>query len=130
MIRAFGMVLVPGMIFVFGLIYLVSPRYAPPSQAWANGVYRNSCCAPLTLRDGVISAGVKAAHYKVVDGKRGFYIEVDRGVSVDRGSVRFGGTLQYVFFNRNSEAMPAIHEAYALHLSGANDMTEYVFVKR
>ncbi len=52
--------------------------------------------------------------------KRGAYIRVDRGIGVSRGHVVFGEHAVYVFFNKNSEAMPAIHEAYALHLLGVH----------
>jgi len=128
--RALGLVIIPGVIFVFGLIYLASPRYSPPPQSWANGTYVNACCAPLVLRDGLISTGSDSARYTVADGKRGAYIRIDRGVGVSRGRVIFGGSLVYVPFNKNSEAMPAIHEAYALHLLGLDDdMNDYVFAK-
>ncbi|MES1975490.1 MAG: hypothetical protein V4472_23785 [Pseudomonadota bacterium] len=128
--QALALVLIPGMIFVFALIYCVSPPYSPPSPAWANGIYRNPCCAPLVLRDGLISTGADSAHYTVAAGKRGFHIRVDRGIGVSRGAVTFGGTFQFVFFNRNSEAMPAIREAYSLHLIGTDDMNDYAFTKR
>lgn len=127
--QALALVLIPGLIFVVGLIYLVSPRYVPTPQSWANGTYKNACCAPLILRDGLISTGSDTARYTVADGKMGAYIEVDRGIRVSRGHVVFGDNAVYVFFNKNSEAMPAIHEAYALHLLGAHDIKDYVFRK-
>lgn len=52
-----ALVLVPGLLFVFGLIWLVMPPYQPPPQSWANGTYTNPCCAPLLLKDGVLSSG-------------------------------------------------------------------------
>jgi len=128
--RALALVLVPGMIFVFGLIYLVSPRRPPTPQSWANGTYINACCAPLVLREGLISTGSDSARYTVADDKRGAYIRIDRGIGVRGDRVTFGGSLTDVPFNKNSEAMPAIHEAYALHLNGLDDMNDYVFVKR
>jgi len=127
--RALALVLIPGLVFVFGVIYLVFPRHAPTPQSWANGTYRNACCAPLTLRDGLMSTGSDTARYTVADGKRGAYIQIDRGIRVSRGHVVFGGNAVNVFFNRNSEAMPAMDEAYALHLTGLDDMNDYVFEK-
>ena len=130
LMRSLALVLVPGMIFVLGLIWLVSPRSLPPSQAWANGTYVNPCCDPLILRDGRFATGSAVAHYTVSDDKRGFYIELDRGVGVRGRTVEFGGKVQYVPFNENSEALPAIRDARALHLFDLDDSTDYIFVKR
>lgn len=127
--QAIALVLIPGLILVFGLIYLVSPRHVPTPQSWANGTYKNACCAPLILRDGLMSTGSDTARYTVADGKRGAYIRVDRGIGVSRGHVVFDEHAVYVFFNKNSEAMPAIHEAYALHLLGVHDINDHVFHK-
>ncbi len=51
--------LIPGLILVFGLIYLVSPRIRAdaPQILGANGTYKNACCAPLILRNGLMSTG-------------------------------------------------------------------------
>jgi hypothetical protein len=128
--RALALVLIPGGLFVFGLIYLVSPRYQPPSQSWANGTYINPCCAPLVLHNGTITTGSAVAHYTVLDDKRGHYIEIDRGIGVRGHVIEFGGTARYVPFNDNSEALPAIHDAHALHLAGLGDVNDYIFLKR
>ncbi|WEJ98483.1 MAG: hypothetical protein P0Y59_16220 [Candidatus Sphingomonas phytovorans] len=128
--RAIALVVVPGMILVFGLIYLVSPRRPPPSLSWPNGTYLNPCCAPLTLKDGTISTGLDTARYTVAEGKSGYYIDIDRGIGVNQGAVTFGGAFENVFFNRDSEAVPALGEAYALHLNGVNDSKGYIFTRR
>jgi hypothetical protein len=130
LMRGLALVLVPGLIFVGGLIWLVSPRYVPPSQAWANGTYVNPCCDPLILRDGSLSSGSAVAHYTVAEDKRGYYIELDRGIGLRGRAVEFGRNFQYVPFNDNSEALPAIHDARALHLTGLDDSNDYIFVKR
>ena len=127
---ALALVLIPGAIFVFALIYLVSPKQVPAPQSWANGTYRNACCPPLTLLDGKISGGNVTATYIVSEGKFGRQIEVARGIGVRNRRVEFGGTYVYVFFNKNSMALPAKGAAESLHLIGLEDDRAYIFVKR
>ena len=128
--KALALVLIPGAIFVFGLIYLVSPRRVPPSQSWANGTYINACCAPVTLHNGTITTDNGSAHYVVREGKLGLEIDVDQGIGVTDSRVRFGGNSQFVFFNNASETLPALGKAESLHLWNLDDSTDLVFVKR
>jgi len=102
----------------------------PPPQSWANGVYYNECCAPLTLRDGVISTEGRSATYKVEDGKQGFFINVATGISVKAGHVVFGGTFAYVQFDEDNSLDPAVHQANAMHLYSWDDDNDFVFARR
>lgn len=36
----------------------------------------------------------------------------------------------FIYFNRNSMAVPAFDEARSMHLRGLDDGVDYVFVKR
>lgn len=130
MIRALALVLLPGAVFVFGLIYLVAPERVPPSQTWADGTYYNPCCSLLTLRNGVIAAGDDTARFVVSDSKFGNEVEVERGISVQGNRVVFGGTFVHVYFNNASAADPASGEAKSLHLFGRDDGRDYIFTKR
>ena len=131
MARAFAIVVLPAVLVIFLTLWWLSPPNERPAQSWANGVYENACCPPLMLRDGVISNGHETTHYTVEDSKMGHMIDVERGIGVRDGTVRFGGTFAFVFFNRNSAAMPALKEPYALHLMGVGkDNGAYVFMRR
>ncbi len=125
-----SLVLIPGLLFVFGLIYLVIPPHAPVPQSWANGTYVHPCCAPLVLLDGSLRSGTKATHYIVSDGKFGHQIDVPAGIGVRRGQVEFGSTFVFVSFNKNSMATPAIGKAESIHIVGLDDSRDYVFKKQ
>ncbi len=124
------LVIVPGLLFVFGLIWLVTPPYKPPPQSWANGTYVNACCAPLVLRDGGLTSGNETVRYAVSDDKRGHGIDVARAIGVRRGHLAFGGYIVRVPFNRNSEVAPALHDPESLHLFNLDDYSDYVFVRK
>ena len=128
--RALALVLLPGAIFVLGLIYFVTPKRVPPPQTWADGTYTNPCCAPLTLRNGVISTGEDSARFVVSTSKLGNEIDVDRGISMNGNRVVFGGTFVFVYFNKVSAADPALGEAVSFHLNGCDGSRDYVFIKR
>jgi hypothetical protein len=130
MTRALVLVLLPGMLFVLGLIYVLSPRHVPPTQSWANGTYTNPCCEPLTLHDGTLKAANGSTHYVVEESKFGNQIDVAAGIGVRHGRVEFGNTFAYVPFNKDSMAVPALGEAKSMHLLGLDDSADYVFVKR
>ncbi|MEG3152054.1 hypothetical protein U1769_19365 [Sphingomonas sp. ZT3P38] len=125
-----SLVLIPGLLFVFGLIYLVMPSYAPPPQSWADGTYTHPCCAPVVLRNGTLTTGTKATRYLVSDGKFGHQIDVPAGIGVRRGQIESNNTFVFVHFNKDSMATPAIAEAKSLHLVGLDDNVDYVFVKQ
>ncbi|MBN8808325.1 MAG: hypothetical protein J0I47_08840 [Sphingomonas sp.] len=125
-----SLVLIPGMLFVFGLIYAVSPRHIPPTAEWADGTYTNACCGPLVLKNGIIKAGGRLAHYVVAEDKFGRMINVSEGIGVSGNAVKFGGTFVFVHFNDNSMAQPAIGEAKSMHLTGLDDDADFTFVKQ
>ena len=125
-----GLVLIPCMIFVFGLIYAVSPRHGPVSQSWANGTYVNACCAPLLLHDGKLITENRATNYIVSESKFGNQITVTAGIGIRNGAIEFGGNNVFVFFNKNSMAMPAIGNPTSLHVIGLDDSRDYVFERR
>ncbi|MBB4097526.1 hypothetical protein [Sphingomonas kyeonggiensis] len=125
--RGMLLVLAPGLLFVFVLIWLVMPPYAPP-QDWANGTYVNACCTTLVLRDGVATADGQATRYLVADGKSGTQIVVKVGIRVRRGRVEFGGGQVFVEFDHPSWAPR--NEAKALHLYGSDDGRDYSFVRQ
>jgi hypothetical protein len=122
-------VLLPGMLLVFGIIYLAMPRSVPPSQSWADGTYVNACCAPLVLRNGVLETRGRTTRYIVSEAKYGYQLEVPTGIGVQRGKVRFEGNAVFVHFNNDSMARPALHEAKSLHLFDLDKVTSYEFVK-
>lgn len=130
LMRRSSLVLIPGSLFVFGLIYLVMPPHVPPPQSWANGAYIHPCCAPLVLRDGTLTTGTKATHYIVSDSKFGHQIDVAAGIGVRRGQVEFGSTFVFVHFNKDSMATPALAEAESMHIAGLDDSADYVFKKQ
>ncbi len=125
-----SVVLIPGMIFVFGLIYAVSPRHDPVSQSWANGTYINACCAPLILNDGKISIANRATNYLVSESKFGNQVTVAAGIGIRNGAVEFGENYVFVHFNKDSTAMPAVGKPTSLHLVGLDDSRDYVFERR
>ena len=125
-----SLVLLPGFLFVFGLIYIFSPRHIPPTQAWANGIYKNACCGPLVLLDGVLKVADRSTRYVVEESKFGNQINVAAGIGVRHGQVEFGSTFVYVFFNNNSMARPALGKAESMHLVGLDDGADYVFLKQ
>lgn len=125
-----SLVLIPGMIFVFGLIYAVSPRHVPVSQSWANGTYINACCAPLILHDGKLTTANRATNYVVSESKFGNQITVAAGIGVQNGAVEIGGNYVFVHFNKDSTAMPAIGKPTSLHVIGLDDSRDYVFERR
>jgi hypothetical protein len=125
-----SLVLIPGMIFVFGLIYAVSPRHVPVSQSWANGSYINACCAPLILHDGKLITANRATKYVVSESKFGNQITVAAGIGVRNGAVEIGGNYVFVHFNKDSTAMPAIGKPTSLHVIGLDDSRDYVFERR
>ena len=122
--------LIPGALFVFGLIYIVSPSHFPPPQSWANGTYVNPCCEPLVLRDGTLKYGDTTTSYVVDEGKFGKQINVAEGIGVRGRQVEFGGTLVYVDFNNDSMARPATGEATSIHVIGLDDSVDHVFVRQ
>lgn len=122
-------VLIPGMLLVFGIIYLAMPRSVSPLQSWADGTYVNACCAPLILRNGVLETQGRTTRYVVSEAKYGNQLEVPTGIGVQRGVVRFQGNAVFVHFNNDSMARPALHEAKSLHLSDLDKVTSYEFVK-
>lgn len=128
--ESLALVFIPAGIFIFGLIYLVSPRREPPSQAWANGTYVNACCAPVVLRDGLLVAGKVNVKYRVDEDKRGYFIAPDHPIGVQGSTIELAGNSDYIPFNNNSEALPAVNKAEALHLYGLDDSVDYKFVKR
>jgi hypothetical protein len=109
---------------------MIFARSDPPPQSWADGVYYNDCCAPLTLRGGVITVDGRSSSYTVESSKFGYCIDIPAGISVQSRQVRFGGNSVFVFFNRVSALDPAVHEARSLHISGRDDSIDYVFEKR
>ena len=125
-----SLVLIPGMIFVFGLIYAVSPRHEPASQSWANGSYVNACCAPLLLHDGKLATANRATNYVVSESKFGNQITVAAGIGVRNGAVEFSGDYVFVHFNNDSTARPAIGNPTSLHVIGLDDNRDYVFERR
>jgi hypothetical protein len=125
-----SLVIIPGLLLVFGTIYLAMPRYVPPLQSWANGKYIHSCCAPIVLRDGTLTTGTKTTQYVVSDSKFGHQIDVAAGIGVRRGQVELGSTFVFVHFNRNSMATPALSEAESMHIVGLDDNRNYVFKKQ
>jgi hypothetical protein len=125
-----SLILIPGMLFVFGLIYAVSPRHILPSQSWANGTYINACCAPLLLRNGKVTTVNRATNYVVSESKFGNQITVAAGIGVRNGAVEFGGNYVFVHFNRDSTALPAIGTPTSLHVIGLDDSRDYVFERR
>jgi hypothetical protein len=125
-----SVVLVPAGIFVFGLIYLVTPPSRPPSQSWANGIYVHPCCAPLLLRDGVLRTGGTATRYTVSESKFGYQIDVPAGIGMRKGRVELGGTLVSVHFNRDSMATPALRKAESMHILDLDDGSDHLFVRQ
>lgn len=125
-----SLILIPGMLFVFGLIYAVSPRQILPSQSWANGTYINACCARLLLRNGKITTANRETNYVVSESKFGHQITVAAGIGVRHGAVEFGGNYVFVHFNRDSTALPAIGKPASLHVIGLDDSRDYVFERR
>ncbi|WP_010219673.1 hypothetical protein [Sphingomonas sp. PAMC 26621] len=125
-----SLVLIPGMLFVFGLIYIVSPRHIPPPQSWANGTYNNACCKPLVLRDGTLKFADKTTRYVVDEGKFGKQINVAAGIGVRGTRVEFSSTFVFVHFNNDSMARPATGEAKSIHIVGLDDSADHVFVKQ
>ncbi|BCA59303.1 hypothetical protein [Sphingomonas sp. HMP6] len=128
--KALALVFIPAGLIIFGLIYIVSPRREPTSQAWANGTYVNACCPPVVLQNGLLVSGNNKAHYRVYYNDTGYFISVDRKIGVKDSEITLSGYADYVPFNNNSEARPAIHNAEALHLFGVSDFTDYRFVKK
>ncbi|SFJ31911.1 hypothetical protein SAMN03159338_1388 [Sphingomonas sp. NFR04] len=122
-------VLIPGMLLVFGIIYLAMPRSVPPPQSWADGTYVNVCCAPLVLRNGVLETQGRSTRYVVSEAKYGYQLEVPTGIGVQLGVVRFEGSAVIVHFNNDSMARPALREAKSLHLFDLDKLTSYEFVK-
>ena len=122
-------VLLPGMLLVFGIIYVAMPRRVPPSQSWADGTYVNACCAPLILRNGILETQGRTTRYVVSEAKYGFQLEVPIGIGVRSGAVRFEGSAVNVHFNNDSMARPALHEAKSLHLFDLDKVASYEFVK-
>ena len=128
--KALALVFIPAGIIIFGLIYIVSPRREPTSQAWANGTYINACCSPITLKNGVLTSGKKRATYQVDYNTTGYFIKVDRGIGLLGSEITLDGDADYVPFNNNSQALPAVKKAEALHLFGKTDFADYKFVKQ
>ena len=128
--KAVALVFIPAGLIIFGLIYIVSPRREPTSQAWANGTYVNDCCPPVVLKNGLLVSGNKRTHYRVEYDKTGYFIAVDRKIGVKGSEITLSGDADYVPFNNNSQARPAIHNAEALHLFGITDFVDYKFVRQ
>lgn len=126
--RGILLVLVPGLLFVLGLIWLVTPPYKLPSRDWADGTYLNACCAPLVLRGGGATAGDQATSYVVEDGKTGMELSVPRGIGVRQGRVEFAESNVSARFLGPRTATHGKPEA--LRLFGVDDHLEYIFVRQ
>jgi hypothetical protein len=129
MIRPILLLIMLPLVLILVLIQFLAPKDVPRPD-WANGVYENPCCAPLVLKDGVARSGGRTARYTVESDKWGYTVVMDSGVGVRGGEVRFEDTFAYVHFNRNSMALPALGDAYALYLLNLDGTGEYVFRKR
>ncbi|GEM_PF-1642207 len=123
-----GMVLVPGLLFAFGAIWLAMPRYKPPPRNWADGTYVNICCAPLVLRDGKATAEDRATSYVVEQGKIGMELSVPQGIGVRQGKVEFSESNVLARFLGPRTATHGKPEA--LRLFGVDDHLEYIFVRQ
>ena len=64
------------------------------------------------------------------ESKFGNQITVAAGISVRNGAVEFGGNYVFVYFNRDSTALPALGTPTSLHLIGLDDSRDYVFERR
>ena len=118
---AFGLILI-------GVLFF-QPKLKPPPISFANGTYRNPCCQPLILANGLISSGDKSARYSIEIGKQGYYLNVPTGVRVEKTLVQFEGTFAFVFFDKNSELEKSITSPKVLHLGSLRDDREYLFLK-
>jgi len=122
------LVIVPGLLFVLGLIWLVTPPYRPPPQDWADGTYANACCAPLVLRNGTASARGRSTRYVVEQGKTTMQLFMPGGIGVRGGKVEFVDTHVYASFPGSrslSYGKPA-----AIQLIGIDDNRDYIFVRQ
>lgn len=111
-----------GLLVVGAFTWLFPVR--PIEQSWANGTYHNACCAPLILRDGVVSSEGRSSAYRIESGKHGYILNVPDGIRVEAGHVRFGGTTAYMEFNDSSGLHRADYRAKAVSIyngdAGAN----------
>jgi hypothetical protein len=78
-------------IVVFGAaLWLIVP--ATPALSAVNGTYRNSCCGPVTLQDGVLVAPDFRTPFKLHMEKYGLMARIDRRIAVRSGKIVLSGT--------------------------------------
>lgn len=122
------LVIVPGLLFVFSLIWLVTPSYKPPPQDWADGTYANACCSPLVLRNGMARAGGQSTPYVVEQGKITMQLSIPGGIGVRGGKVEFVESHVYAGFPGSRSIRYGKPEA--IELFGIDDYRDYIFVRQ
>jgi hypothetical protein len=84
-----ALLMVVGFLVIGSCSLLFPPK--PLEQSWAIGTYRNGCCAPLALPNGVLSPEGRSSAYRIEPGKHGYILNMPEGISVEAGHVLFGG---------------------------------------
>jgi hypothetical protein len=73
-------------VIVFGAaLWLTVP--ATPALSSVNGAYRNSCCEPVALQDGVLSTANLRIPFQLRLMKYGLVARIDRDISIRRGKI-------------------------------------------
>ena len=117
-----------GFLVIASCSLLFPPK--PVEQSWANGTYRNGCCAPLVLRNGVLSSEGRSSAYRIEPGKHGFILSVPEGIGVEAGHVLFGGNTVNMEFNDSSGLHRADYHAKTLSIID-RDLNDYlIFVRQ
>ena len=123
-----ALLMVAGLLVIGSCSLLFPPK--PIEQSWANGTYRNACCAPLVLLNGVLSSEGRSSTYRIEFGKHGFILNVPDGIGVEAGHVLFGGTTVNMEFNDSSGLHRADYRAETLSIFNRDPGDNLIFVRQ
>ncbi|MFM9937528.1 MAG: hypothetical protein ACKVOL_15180 [Novosphingobium sp.] len=122
------LLMVAGLLVIGSCSLLFPPKR--PEQSWANGTYRNACCAPLVLRNGSLSSERRSSAYRIEPGKHGYILNVPEGISVEAGHVLFGGDTVYMEFNDASGLHRADYHAKNLSINNREVGGNLIYVRQ
>lgn len=122
------MLMVVGLLVIGSCSLLFPPK--PLEQSWANGTYRNGCCASLVLRNGVLSSEGRRSAYRIEPGKHGYILNVPEGISVEAEHVLVGGNTVYMEFNDSSGLHRADYHAKTLSITNREVGGNLIFVRQ